>query len=157
MKAKITQEMCYLAGIQSKWDGEKNSIGIRTKSKELEEKFVEIALKLGVGPEQLRVQETEDTYTVFFYHSRIAKALGRIVERKTKMFRVQNEFVSSYLAGMFDACGRVAKQGVYMRLDSSDELLLELFGVHTSQGHVLNLSRFFTLTKGHSVLLSGIR
>lgn len=155
MKLKLTANVCYLAGLYGKNRSEKrNAVGIDTSMKEIEQRFVEIALKdLGIGPEKILIEDREHHRRVSFFHSQVAKQLGRIVERESIIFKRKNDLAAGYVAGLFDAAGHVSAQGVTINgLTAGDQLMLDNLGVHTNNGRVMNIRALLALIGGRSVL-----
>ena len=151
MKTMLKPKICYMVGLFSKSLGENNAIGIRTNLKDVEERFIEIAVKeLSIEPSKILFRDRD----VFFYHSRIYKQFLDIVKREARIFRTENELSKSYVAGLFDGAGSIKRSGVYIKgMNPSDELMLEELGIHTNGGRVLNISKFFMLINGYSILL----
>lgn len=156
MELKLTPGICYLAGLYGKSKARaRNAVGIDTTVKEIEQRFVEIALKeLGIEPSRIIIEEKGHYRHVFFYHSRVAKYLERTVRRESIIFKRKNEPSSNYVAGLFDAAGHISHGEVSINgLTRSDELMLENLGVHTNNGRVMNLSALLSLIRGASSLL----
>lgn len=158
-KAKLTPKTCYMAGLLSKNVRQNNRIGISTGMKELEQVFVEIAVKeLGVDPTRITVEENEGHTTVYFFHSRIYKRLLDIIDREVYIFKVPNEFSSNFFGGMFDAAGHIGKEGVKINgLSRNDELALQNLEIHTRNGLVVNPSRLFKLIDGYSIVFGHVK
>ena len=154
MKAK-SKELYYVAGLASKWSGKHNSVGISTSLPEIEQRFIGIALSdFGIEPTKMTVEQGENSVIVYFFHSRVAKLLKKTADRRV-MLAKNRELAARYLAGLFDANGVVTGTRVVIRgLDKKDELLLELVGIHSVNGSLLNISDFIMLIKPYSSLLS---
>ncbi len=154
MKIKLTPEICYIAGLNAPFK-EKNAVGVETNIKEIETHFAELAMKLfEVDPTRIMVTEEEGRHSIYFYNSRIAKRLAEIRSKSDKLFRMQNEFSKSYLAGMFDSMGRISKSGVFMNgMHPVDEVFLANMGIHTKGGRVTNISSLVSLIKNISILV----
>ncbi len=154
MKIRLNKAICYFAGMQSKWRGEDNSLGICSSNAELVQKFVEIAIKeFGEEAEKIKVSDN----CAYFYNSRLSKQIKKVIDKRAKLFREPSENALSYIAGMLDSSGKLTEKGIYIKLDHTDELMLENLGIHTKQGYVMNLSKFIMLIKPYSLLLSSIR
>lgn len=154
MKIKLTPDICYIAGLNAPFK-EKNAVGIETNTKELEERFAELAIKLfEVDPTRILVAENGGKHSIYFYNSRIAKRLAEIRSKADKLFRSQNDLSRNYLAGMFDSMGRIScSGGVFMNgLQPVDEVFLANMGIHTKSGRIINISSLITLISGTSVL-----
>ncbi|MGI0141918.1 MAG: hypothetical protein ACREBF_04715 [Candidatus Micrarchaeales archaeon] len=155
MSTRLTPELCYIAGIVSKSrQSEKSMVGINTTIDNVIENFVEISLKLGVDTKKIMIEDVEGVKHVYFYHSKLAKQIREIVEKETRIFKYKNEFSSSYIAGMFDASGKIRNGKLLISgLDKSDQLVLQNLGVHTMGERISNITQFVSLVKGHSILI----
>ncbi len=155
MKTKLKPYICYIAGMQSMSSEAHSAVGIRTSISEIEGRFVELCLKdLGVDPKRIIVEDERVARHIYFYHSGICRRIRKVVDDSNKMFKYRNIFSSSYVAGMFDAAGRMDKKGISIRgLGHKEELVLEQLGIHTKGGFILNPGSFITLVRGFSVLL----
>ena len=157
MKTKLTPNICYLAGIQSKWTGANNSVGVTTVNKETEQRFVEIAVNdLGVPAEKIHVTEANGRYTTYFFHSRTAKMLEKIKREKLAIFKNKKDLVGWYVAGMIDAAGKLTGSGLQLKIESSDALLLENMGIHTSGQTISNLRDLIEMLGSKSAYLSSL-
>ncbi len=158
-KAKLSPELCYMAGLMDKGAGEKSEVCITTNFEEVEQRFLEIAVKnLGIKPNRIVIEEKDGGLRrVLFYHSRIAKALRGISENSNRIFIRRNELSAAYVAGLFDAMGHANRNGVYMRrMDPRTALLLEQLGIHTRENRIAGVGSFMELVKGQSMLASRI-
>ena len=155
-RTTINNEMCYLAGMLSNLPKITSKICIRTQLPDIEQRFIEIAIKsIGIDPKRIRVEEDAAGFnSVYFYDSRTARAISSILGRNKYIFRMPTPASLSYLAGIFDSRGHIAENGIYIKgLTPSDSIILEGFGVHTSsEGMVRNISRLLALIKGYSIL-----
>ncbi len=144
-----------MAGLHNHAKGELSRVGITTSVNEIEEKFVEICIKeLQIQPNRIIMEDKDGVRTVYFYHTKMSKMLKRICDSETRIFTRINELSRSYVAGMFDASGHISKGRVFIKgLDARDELMLQQLGIHTSNGTIRNISSFFILIRGFSVLL----
>ena len=110
MKIKLSPNAYYIAGLMSKTIEENNAIGIKTGMRELEERFVEIALNdFKIDSKKILVEEGERHVHVYFYHSQIAKQLKAVIKSSPKIFTKRDIKSASYIAGIFDAAGHVGK------------------------------------------------
>jgi hypothetical protein len=152
---KLTPEVCYAAGLFSKAARrQKNLVHISTSIPELQQKFVEIAVKkLGVLPNKIIMDDSG----VGFYHSRVAKRLQDIIDRETYVFKEVNVLSRNYLAGMFDISGHYRGAVEIRHVTPKDAFMLENLGVHTRGDSIMNVSLFVSLIKGYSILLDRIR
>lgn len=159
MKTRLTPNMCYMAGLQSKGHEERSAVGISTGLEELEQKFVEITInELKIEPNRIIINETEfGMRHVFFYHSRIYRELKKIVDDSDKIFKRRNELASAYVAGMFDAAGHKDKIGLYInKIGPRDAVVLQNLEIYTRGNRIMNMTSFIKLIKGFSVLLGQI-
>jgi hypothetical protein len=158
MNAKLTPGICYVAGLFSKSrEDEKSAVGIRTSVPEIEQRFLEIAIKeLLIEPNKVIIEESESgSRHIYFYHSRVAKLLKDISAREVHIFKKKDAMSANYAAGMFDAGGHVRPTTLSMSpLSASDAFMFENLGIHTKGNLILNISSFMALVKGLSVILS---
>ncbi len=158
MRFKPTGELCYLAGLSGRTrEAEASQVGIVTQNDEIEERFIKCALKLGVDPKKIVIQEKETFRHIFFYHSKLAKMIREVLKERTALPRKRGWLAVFFIAGTFDANGHISRNVVTIRrLERSDELLLELMGIHTVNAKVLNISAFSSLVRGKSVLADAL-
>ncbi len=154
MKIKLTPELCYLAGLHSRSTAERNAIGVFTKRPEMEEKFIDLALKkLKIEPNRLIIEEDGDTHHVFFYHSKLGSQLRKVSGSCNILFKLPTPQSRSYMAGIFDAAGYFSGSGMHIRgITTRETIMLQQFGVHTSGDRIKDISRFLALIKGFSVI-----
>ncbi len=151
MKLKLTPEFSYLIGFWSKIRS-KEGIGIEGEN-ELQEIFAKQVL-------DQKLMETEkllsDTNKIYFYHGKYRKFFQQIEAEKLDRYKYINEYSASYLAGMFDAIGKINEQGVvYLeKRGSTDEMLLSRLGFPTRKiGNSLIILRpkaFLLLIKNYT-------
>ena len=158
MKTKLEPHICYMAGLLSKSFGKSNEICIATSIDGIEKKFLDICVKrLKIDPSRIVIDERETHRRIYFYDSRLYKELKRIIEREDIIFKRRNEFSSSYVAGMFDAGGKVREGSLMIAgMTIKDQLTLENLGVHIRKDRIVSISSFITLIQGSSVLLERI-
>jgi len=158
MRIKLKPEICYVAGIYSKVDSSSSKIELRTESSAVEERFIEIAIKsLGILPERVIAEGTRKR-NIYFYHSKMAKQLRYIISNETRLFKKRDANAASFVAGMFDAAGRVSNGMLSIEgLTGSDQVMLENLGIYTEGKRIRNISSFITLIHGFSVLLEHIQ
>lgn len=158
MKATLTPNICYMAGLYSKASKkEKNFVSISTNLPELQQRFVEIAVNdLGIIPSKILLGRDGDN-DAGFYHSRVAKQLLDIANRETYVFKVVNDLSRSYLAGMFDIAGHYRSSVEIRHVSPKDAMMLENLGIHTRGDRVMNVGRFISLLKGHSIVLRKLK
>ncbi len=158
MKTKLNPDVCYMAGLMNKHvENENSAIGVRSASDAVIERFVLKAIGLGIKPNKIVVSEEKGAKHVLFYHSKLARMARSIREKETRLFRERNELSANYVAGMFDATGRLSKGVMSMKMDASDQLMLENLGVHTFNSSITSIGSFITLIKGFSALLDTIQ
>ena len=155
MRAKLTPEICYIAGMLSKTrQGERSMVGINTTIDGVIENFVSFALKLGVDTKKIMIEDEEGVKHVYFYHSKLARQAREIIEKETRLFKFKNELSSSFIAGMFDASGNVGRERVFIKnLTKHDQLVLQNLGVHTDGYSIRNIKSFFALISAYSIIL----
>ena len=158
MPTKLSPEICYIAGLLSKSSQEERSmVGVRTTIDDVVENFVEVALRIGIDTKKIIIEDIEGTKYVYFFHSKIAKQAREIIEKETKIFKFKNEFSSNYIAGIFDASGRIHNGRVSIGgLSQMDHLMLQNLGIHTRGNSILNISDFFSLIKEKSIVLKNM-
>ena len=156
MKIKLGPSAYYMAGLMSKTKEENNAIGIKTGMHELEERFVEIALKdFKIDSRKILVEEGENYVHVCFYHSQIAKQLKSVIKSSPKIFTKRDVKSTSYIAGIFDAAGHIGRNVFKINgLSTEDVFILQNLGIHTRGGTILNIDSFMELVKGRSILLN---
>lgn len=153
MKLKLEPNLCYLAGLTSSSSEKNNAIGIVTSINAIEERFVKIAIGLGVEPTKIAVEEIPTGRHAYFFHSMIARMLKRISERSSRLFRMRNELAASYIAGMFDGSGHIDRNSVAIRkLSVSDRLVLEQAGIHVVNGRIMNISALIAVVGNRSIV-----
>ncbi len=159
MKLKLEPYICYLAGLQSRNCGERNAMGIFTKSEALEQKFVGIALKnLKIEPNHVLIEEKDGAHHVYFYHSRLGAQLRAISDKCNILFKMPTAQTRNYLAGIFDAAGHVSGKGLHIsNITVPETVMLENLGVHTSGDRIKDIRIFLALVRGFSVMADGIR
>lgn len=154
---KLTPEICYMAGLFSRnRQKEKGAVGILTGIGELEQRFIEIAMReFGIDSRKIVVEEVErGNRHVYFYHSRVSKLLKDIYTREVHLFKKRDKLSANYVGGMFDGGGHVTKTTVSISpISPADALMLQNLGIHTNGNNILNISNFISLVKGSSILL----
>lgn len=155
MKVKLTPELCYLAGLVGKGREEGGAVGIKTRNDEITERFVKLALELGIDTKKVLIEEREGLRHVYFYHSKLAKQLREIRDKETVLFKYRNLLAANYVAGIFDANGHFRGNRITLNgLNPKDNLMLQNLGIHTTGRVVLNIKNFISLINEYSVLLS---
>ena len=149
MKAKLSKELCYIAGLSRLSDSEKSLVYAKSEIREIIEKFVREAIKLGVDPRKIIVNEKESEAK--FYHSKLARNIREIIKNETKIFKHKNEFSASFVAGIFDARGVIEKSVEIRGLKPGEAVLLEGLGIHVKDNRIANVRDFIMFIKGFSV------
>ncbi len=155
MKTKLTPNMCYIAGLQSRSSEARSAVGVRTSIQEIEEKFAELCIKeLAVPPNRLIIDDEGEERHIYFYHSRIYKRLHEVIDNQVRRFRWTNEFSGNYVAGMFDCAGYLHGNSLSIRgITSADAVMLEQLGIRTEGNRIKNITKFIALIKGYSIML----
>lgn len=154
MPTKLTPGLCYLAGIVSKTrQGERSMVGINTTIDDVVENFVEVALKMGIDTKKIMIEDVDGVKHVYFFHSKLAKQIREIVEKQTRIFKYNNEFSASFLAGMFDSSGKISRGKLLLSgMSTADQVVLENLGIHTHQNSITNIKAFLDIIKEKSVI-----
>ncbi len=157
-KLSLTPDISYMLGIYSANRKDSQPIRIDSRSKDVVEKFIKIAIgDLAVEPQKIMTGE----HWACFYNSKIKKLFGRALERRIKTFKYFNEYSGSYVAGLFDCSGGMDRKGIFIRnLDAHDGLLLENIGIHTraqgSKSYIIDEKRLVSLISGYSCIMRGL-
>ena len=149
MKAKLSKELCYIAGLSRLSYSERSLVYAKSETREIIEKFIKEAIKLGVDPRKIIVNEKESEAK--FYHSKLARNIREIIENETKIFKHRNELSASFVAGIFDARGVIEKSIEVKGLKPSEAVLLEDLGIHVKDNKIANVRDFIMFIKGFSV------
>jgi len=157
MKAKLKPEICYLSGLAWLSKDERSHIEVKTDIQEIEIKFVEIAVKLGVEPSKIMISEAKGVYEAHFYHSKLAKWIREIRENESRVFKFRNELSANFVAGMFDSRGNSNTYIDIKGISPSEGLMLENLDIHTKGSKVLNPRNLITLIKGFSIRIERIQ
>ncbi len=155
MQKGLTPDICYIAGLSSKnRESRKNAIGVQTSVPEIEQKFVEIAVKvLEIDPKKIFIEHSDGRIHAYFYHSRVAKRLANISSRESHIFKKPDQLSAAYLAGIFDAAGHIRSGSLSINpISPQDALMLQNLGIHTRGNTVLNISSLFSMIKGRSIM-----
>ncbi|MCL5239164.1 MAG: hypothetical protein M1286_01675 [Candidatus Marsarchaeota archaeon] len=158
MRFKPTPELCYLAGLAGRSnEPERSIVGIRTQNDAIEERFIKYLLGQGVDTKKIMVVEDGNFRHIYAYHSKLARMIREILDKRAELARKRGDLAASFLAGLFDANGHVTGNVITIRkIEKSDELLLELLGVHTVNAKILNIRSFLSLIGKKSLLAAGI-
>ncbi|MGC8479352.1 MAG: hypothetical protein ACP5M9_01645 [Candidatus Micrarchaeia archaeon] len=155
MKIKLTNELCYLSGLVSRFREDNNAIGIKTNRRSMEENFISLVLKFfKIPPNKLVIEENDDgSRHIFFYHSKINREIKYVLKNKVKLFKFPTPQSRSYLGGLFDASGHFNDNIFSINaLSLQDKMIFENLGVHLSGSKILSQRTFYSLIKGFSVL-----
>ena len=134
MKIKVDAELAYLAGLWKTRRSEKG-LGICGGS-EILEIFIKLVLsKQMTTPEKILSEQD----CVFFHHTAYKNFLEKFGADALETLTKRNEKAAAYLAGMFDGCGGVKGNAIFLaRASLQDEILLERLGFRTlRRGRVL--------------------
>jgi hypothetical protein len=124
MRIKLTHDLSYLMGAW-KFRRSREGIGVYG-SHAFRSAFVAVALKTGFASPN-RMQPKIDR--VYFYNTALRAFMQKTIGRAEEAFCHQNEFASSYFAGLFDAVGYVQDgQAELGRMDRRDEMALLRLG-----------------------------
>ncbi len=125
MKIKLTPELSYIIGV---WRKHKSFEGLGiTGGKDLLEIFSKEAMEKGLTtPNKLLTGENR----VYFYHSAYRKFFQEVEKNQLERFKYLNDYSASYLAGMFDAVGKIDEKGIVSldKMTKEDEMLLLRLG-----------------------------
>ncbi|MEM0142961.1 MAG: hypothetical protein QXL94_03275, partial [Candidatus Parvarchaeum sp.] len=90
MKLKLSRQLCYFAGLQSRFKTENGEVGIKTNKQSLEENFVSVSLnEFKIPPNKILVEINENgSRHIYFYHSKINKELKQIIKSQTSIFKL---------------------------------------------------------------------
>lgn len=159
MRFRLTNELCYFAGLASRTREPENSqVGIKTTNDELAERFIKEAIRLGVDTKKIMIEEKDSFKHIYFYHSKIARMIREITKERQSLPRKGRALAVAFVAGTFDANGHVINERVTInRMEKADELLLELLGIHTVNSKILNIRDFFELIRGGSTLAANAK
>ncbi len=154
MKAKLTKELCYIAGLSRLSSSEKSMVGVKSNLEEIVHRFIESAIKLGVEPKKIIIESNKEAK---FYHSRIASSIREIRENEVKIFRHVNDHSRSFVAGIFDSRGEIGKTLKISKLKPSEAVMLNNLGIYTKNEKIANAHEFIMLIKGFSVRIEHIQ
>ncbi len=161
-KLKLNPKISYMLGLYSHCNQEKSAIGITVDNSRTIEKFVEISLKeFNVQPNRILISEEGRNTKALFYNSKLRNLFDKTIARKSKLFKYKNAYAMEYIAGVFDACGKVDNRGIFMEgIDREDQMILENLGIHILQkgkrNYIINDSFFIMFIKEFSMRLSYI-
>jgi hypothetical protein len=160
MRFKPTPELCYLAGLAGRSnEPEQSIVGVRTQNEEIEQRFVQYAIKLGTDTKKILIEESEGGFRhVYTYNSKLAKMIREIMKERASLARKRGNLAAAFIAGTFDANGHVSNGALTIRkLEKGDELLLELLGVHSVNSKIMNIRGFLSLIKKDSILADSVK
>lgn len=158
MRFRLTPELCYLAGLAGRSnEPERSMVGIRTQNDTIEERFIKYLLAQGVDTKKIMVEQDGTFRHIYVYHSKLARQMREIMEKRSMLAKKKDGMAAAFLAGLFDSNGHVTRDTITIRkLERSDELLLELLGVHTVNSKILSIRSFLKLIDDRSALAKGI-
>ncbi|MEW6528567.1 MAG: hypothetical protein AB1391_01615 [Candidatus Micrarchaeota archaeon] len=128
MKIKLTPELSFIIGFWSKIRS-KEGLGIEG-GRDLQEIFAEQVLGQKLTETNKLLSENN---LIYFYHGKYRKFFQQIENEKLERYKYLNEYSASYLAGIFDAVGKINERGVICleKGGNSDEMLLFRLGFPT--------------------------
>jgi len=137
MKIRLTPELSYLIGL---WKTLRLREGLGIQA---DQDALDLFTKLVIGQKLIepnKIQMAKDK--VYFYHTQYKKFFFKIVDSELEKFKYINDYSGNYVAGLFDASGRITDKGIVIMygLNRSDEVLLMRLGFLTerrSEGVVL--------------------
>ncbi|MCW6160335.1 MAG: hypothetical protein LVQ95_04595 [Candidatus Micrarchaeales archaeon] len=150
---KLNPRVAYVLGIYAYNKGTKATIGVVTKSNEIVQRFVKVALDdFKILPNKILIEAKEDEIQAYFYNSKLKKLFDKALERKERLFKYMNDYSAAYFAGIFEMKGGSDSNGLYIRhLDKGDAMLLEKIGIHTeakgSKTYIKNARTFMTFIR----------
>lgn len=162
MKLKLTPELSYIIGLW-KETRTKEGIGVYGNEEHLSI-FTKAVLDAGLteptkllasspkepeeGEKELAPEE-EDPFapelsSVYFYHTSYRKFFQKVIDDELERFKYINEYSANFLAGLFDATGRIPQDGKVSlsRCTQKDEMLLYRIGFNPiRKGKVVYFTR----------------
>lgn len=159
-KLKLNPAVSYMLGLYNY--NKSAAIGLTTDNAEVLQKFVKLVMEqFEILPNKIIIEQEDELMQAYFYNSKLKKLLDAALERKGKIFKYKNDYSANYFAGIFDVIGGKDKMGLYLRgLQTSDYILLENIGIHTSADgnkyHITSGNTFVSFIKKFSVKLGGI-
>lgn len=123
MKPKLSPELSYIVGL---WGIRRTKEGVGVRGEDVVPIFVNESIKLKLTePGKLLYSEN----SVYFYHSKWRKFFQEIWRDRMERFKYLNEYSANFLAGIFDACGKIDEKGiVYTEGFGEDEMVLSRLG-----------------------------
>lgn len=123
MKPKLSPELSYVIGL---WGIRRTKEGIGVKGKDVIPAFVNEVIKLSLT-ESGKLLYSENS--VYFYHSKWRKFFQEVWEDRMERFKYLNEYSANFLAGIFDACGKIDEKGIIsIEGFGEDEMVLSRLG-----------------------------
>ncbi len=158
-KLRLTPKTSYMLGMYVQ--GTRERIGVTSKSEEVIERFVKLAMdEFGIESDHILFEQNDGATTAFFYNSKLKRRFDKALERRERLFKYRNEYSGNYIAGMFDVSGGKDRFGLYFRrLEPTDALILEKLGVHTTgraRVRVTHAGELITLIREYSLVMSNI-
>jgi hypothetical protein len=131
-KLQMNPDTSYMLGIY-RCNNSQRTLCLRTKSKQLVERFVKLAvMSLGTSVDAVNITNEDDITVVELKNSRLRTLLDKALDERDHIFKYKNEYSGSYFAAMFDCNGASDKRGMFIRgMNSYDKIILERIGFHT--------------------------
>ncbi|MBD3398186.1 hypothetical protein GF412_03270 [Candidatus Micrarchaeota archaeon] len=148
MKLKLTPELSYIIGLWKEtrtregigvYGGEEH-LSIFTKAV-LDAGLTESTKLLASSPKEPEESDEEkpmeeqdplepEKSSVYFYHTSYRKFFQKIIDDELERFKYKNEYSANFLAGLFDAVGRISADGKVSlsKCTQKDEMLLYRLG-----------------------------
>ena len=102
MKIRLTPELSYIIGM---WSVRKSNVGIGVRGlPHVREYFVKAVLETGLSTSSKILFSGKKAY---FYHSGYKKFFNDVENELDKRFKSRNNFSRAFVAGMFDAAGKM--------------------------------------------------
>ncbi len=145
MKFTMSPARAYILGM---WKGRRTKEGVGVEGHhELCEVFLKACLDEKLAqPGRVKFLEDGAMAKCFFYNSSVRAWLDSEMEKREERLRFKNEFAASYFAGLFDARGGFARNGILFLIgDRTDEIVLLRLGFRakTEKGKIAVLSKDF--------------
>lgn len=124
MRVKLTPELAYVIGL---WSTRKCNVGICVRGMpHVREYFVNAIIRMGLtSPNKILFSGKK----VYFYHTGYKKFFTEVENDLSNRFRSKNNYSAAFLAGMFDAAGKIQNQNPLLKGISLDkQILIERLG-----------------------------
>ena len=154
MKIKLTPELAYIIGM---WSTRKSWVGVGVRGlPHVCDFFIQAVIGAGLMPSSKILLSGKKAY---FYHSGYKRFFSDIEREMDLRFKHKNAYSAAFVAGIFDASGRIDKNGVPIMtgIGLDKQLLIERLGFRLiKEGKYLIPSpprEFLTFIKPHSQAL----